>query len=97
MQETKEELQGVMEWKKVKASDKNMKKYRYLYEVEKQRYEEALQRYQEDHTGKVEIKSLHKSCNKTDTKIPAKAVTKAGITTVAKKQVQVKNIICCKI
>ena len=31
------------EWKKVKASDKKMKKYRDLYEEEKRRYEEALQ------------------------------------------------------
>ena len=29
------------EWKKVKASDKKMKKYRDLYEEEKRRYEEA--------------------------------------------------------
>ena len=47
MQATKEELKGApvskasaiisKEWKKVKASDKKMKKYRDLYEVEKQR------------------------------------------------------------
>ena len=47
MRETKKELKGVAvskasatiskEWKKVKASDKKMKKYRDLYEVEKQR------------------------------------------------------------
>ena len=46
MRETKEELKGVTvsktiaiiskKWKKVKASDKKMKKYRDLYEVEKQ-------------------------------------------------------------
>ena len=63
MRETKEELKGVTvskasaiiskEWKKVKASDKKMKNYRDLYEVEKQWYEEALQRYQEDHKGKL--------------------------------------------
>ena len=45
MQETKEELKGVTvsqasaiiskEWKKVKASDKKMKKYWDLYEAEK--------------------------------------------------------------
>ena len=29
-------------WKKVKASDKKMKKYKDLYEEEKQRHEEAL-------------------------------------------------------
>ena len=33
------------EWKKVKASNEKRQKYRDLYEVEKQRYEEALQRY----------------------------------------------------
>ena len=51
-----------------------MKKYRDLYEVEKQRYEEALQRYQEDHMDKVEIVNLHKRCSK----IGAKAKTKRG-------------------
>ena len=30
-----------------------MKKYRDLYEVEKQQYEEALQRYQEDHMDEL--------------------------------------------
>ena len=49
MHETNEELKGFMvskasaiiskEWKKVKASDKKRRKYRDLYEVEKQRYE----------------------------------------------------------
>ena len=34
------------EWKKVKASEKKMKKYKDLYEEEKQQHEEALQRYQ---------------------------------------------------
>ena len=78
MRETKEELKGVTvskanaiiskEWKKVKASDKKMKKYRDLYEVEKQRYEEALQRYQKDHMDEVEIINLHKRCNKTGAK-----------------------------
>ena len=53
-QETKKELKSVpvsetsaiilKEWEKVKASDKKMKRYRYLYEVEKQQYEEGLQR-----------------------------------------------------
>lgn len=33
------------EWKKVKASSEKRQKYRDLYKVEKQRYEEALQRY----------------------------------------------------
>ena len=41
------------EWKKIEASDKKMKKYRDLYEVEKQQYEEALQRYQEDHMDEL--------------------------------------------
>ena len=50
-----------------------MKKYIDLYEVEKQRYEEALQRYQEDHLDQVEIISQHKRCNKTETKKGAKA------------------------
>ena len=57
-QKIKKELQGVPiskasaitleEWKKVKASDKKMKKYRYLYEEDKRRHKEAFQRYQED-------------------------------------------------
>ena len=38
-----------------------MKKYKDLYEEEKQRHEEALQRYQEDHTDEMKIISLHKS------------------------------------
>ena len=55
IQKIKKELQGVpvykasaiisKEWKKVKASEKKMKKYRDLYEEEKRRYQEALQRY----------------------------------------------------
>ena len=45
------------EWKRVKASDKKMKKYRVLYEEEKQRHEEVLQRYQED---EMEIINLNK-------------------------------------
>ena len=61
------------EWKKVKTSDKKMKKYKGLYQVEKQQYKEALQRYQEDHIDEVEIISLHKRCNKTETKRGAKA------------------------
>ena len=38
---------------KVKASNKKMKMYRDLYKVEKQRYEESLQRYQKDHMDEV--------------------------------------------
>ena len=76
----KTELQGVpvykasavisKEWKKVKASDKKMKKYRDLYEVEKGRHEEALQRYQEDNMDGMEIINLHKRCNKKARKTP---------------------------
>ena len=51
-----------------------MKKYRELYEVEKQQYEEVLQRYQEDHMDEVGIINLHKRQNKTG----AKAETKRG-------------------
>ena len=55
IQRIKKELQGVpvykaseiisKEWKKVKASEKKMKKYRDLYEEDKGRYEEVRQRY----------------------------------------------------
>ena len=58
------------EWKKVKASDKRMKKYRDLYEKEKQRHEEALQRCQEDNIDEMEIINLHKRCNKKARKTP---------------------------
>ena len=51
------------EWKKVKDSNKKMKKYKELYE-EKQQHEEARQRYQEDHMDEMEIINLHKRCNK---------------------------------
>ena len=40
--------------------------------MEKQRYEEALQKYQEDHMDKVEIINLHKRCNKTGAKTETK-------------------------
>ena len=86
IRETKEELNGVTvskasaiiskESKKVKASDKKMKKYRDLYEVEEQRHEEALQRYQEDHMDEVEIINLQKRCNKTGAKAETKRVEK---------------------
>ena len=52
------------EWKKVKASEKKMKKYKDLYEQEKQRHEDTLQIYQEDHMDEMEIVNLHKRCNK---------------------------------
>ena len=63
-----------------------MKKYRDLYEVEKQRYEEALQRYQEDHMDEVEIINLHNRCNKTGAKVETKrgAKAKTGSKTGAK-------------
>ena len=41
-----------------------MKKYKDLYEEKKQRREEALQRYQEDHMDEMEIINLRKMCNK---------------------------------
>ena len=41
-----------------------MKKYKDLYEEEKQRHEETLQRYQEDHVDEMEIIKLPKKCNK---------------------------------
>ena len=47
-----------------------MKKYKNLYEEEKQRHEEALQRYQEDHMDEMKIIKLHKRRNKRDTQIP---------------------------
>ena len=85
IRKTKKELQGVpvskasaiiwKEWEKVKTSEKKMKKYVDLYEEEKQRHEEALQRYQEDHTDEIKIINLHKKGNKTDTK----AVTKTAL------------------
>ena len=94
MRETNEELKGVpvsktsaiisKEWKKVEASDKKTKKYRDLYEVEKQRYKEALQRYEEDHMNEVEIINLHKRCNKTGAKAETKRGAKAGSKTGAK-------------
>ena len=56
-----------------------MKKYKGLYEEEKQRHEEALQRYQEDHMDKMEIINLHKKCNKRTRKAPQskKALSKS--------------------
>ena len=64
------------EWKKVKANDKKMKKYKDLYKEEKQQHEETLLRYQEDHMDKMEIINLHKKCNKTDTKAVTKTARK---------------------
>ena len=65
------------EWKKVKSSDKKMKTYRDPYKAGKGRYEEALQRYQEDHMDKFEIISLHKRCDKAGVKAGVKAGAKA--------------------
>ena len=55
-----------------------MKKYKDLYEKEKRRNEEALQRYQENHMDEMEIINLYKRCNKTKaaTKTSAKAAPK---------------------
>ena len=38
-----------------------MKKNRDLYEEEKRRHKEALQRYQEDNMNEMDIINLHKS------------------------------------
>ena len=62
-------------WKKVKASEKKMKKYKYFYEEEKQRHEEALQRYREDPADEMEIINLHKKCNKKARKVSQKKVS----------------------
>ena len=51
-----------------------VKKYKNLHEAEKQRHEEAMQRYQEDHMDEAEVIGLHKRCNKTN----AKAETNRG-------------------
>ena len=50
----------------------------------KQRNEEALQRYQEDHMDEVEIISLHKRYNKTAAKATTNADIKRGGKVVAK-------------
>ena len=65
------------EWKKIKASEKKIKKYKDLYEEEKQGHEETLQRYQEDQMDEMEIINFHKRRNKTDTKAVAKTAPKA--------------------
>ena len=70
-----------------------MKKYRDLYKVKKQQYEEPLQRYQEDHMDEVEIISLHKRCNKTNSKVATKEdtneVAKTGAKAVTKASTSV--------
>ena len=54
-----------------------MKKYKDLYEKVKQRHEEALQRYQEDHTDEMKIINLHQKCKKKARKVsqPKKALS----------------------
>ena len=79
IRKTKKELQGVpvskasaiilKEWKKFKANAEKLKKYKDLYEEGKQRHEEALQRYQEDHMDEMEIINLYKKCNKKARKV----------------------------
>ena len=46
-----------------------MKKYKDLYEEEKQRHGEALQRYEEDHTDEMKIINVHKKGNKKARKV----------------------------
>ena len=85
IRKTNKELQGVpvskasaiisKEWKKFKASEKKMKKYKDLYAEEKQRHEEALQRYQEDHTDEMGIINLYKTCNKKARKVSLKKLS----------------------
>ena len=41
-----------------------MEKYKYLYEEEKQRREEALRRYQKDHMDEMEITTFTKSATR---------------------------------
>ena len=47
-----------------------MKKYKILYEEEKQRNEEDLQRYQEDHMDEMEIINHYKRCSKNVRRTP---------------------------
>ena len=61
-----------------------MKKYRDLCEVEKQQYEEALQRYQENHMGKLEIVNPQKRCNETSAKAEMIKGARAGSKTASK-------------
>ena len=61
-----------------------MKKYSNPYKAEKQQYEEALQRYQDNHMDEVEIINMHKMCNKAGAKTFAKAGTKSDVKAGAK-------------
>ena len=54
-----------------------MKKYKELYEEEKQRHEVALERYQEDPADEMEIINLHKKCNKKNKVLQSKALSKS--------------------
>lgn len=56
-----------------------MKNDRDFYEEEIRRHEKALQRYRKDHMDEMEVISLHKMRNKTDTKAAAKTVVKAAL------------------
>ena len=79
IRKTKKELQDftvskaraiiLKESKKVKASEKKMKNYKDLQEEQKQRHEEAFQKYQEDHADEMKIINLHKKCNKKARKV----------------------------
>ena len=71
-------------WKNGASDSKKMENYRDLYEVEKQRYDEALQRCQEYHMDEVDIVSPHKWWKKTVAKTTTKASTKAGARKVTK-------------
>ena len=51
-------------WEKLKAREKKTKRYRDLYEEEKRRHGEALQRYQEGQMDEMEIINLQKRSNK---------------------------------
>ena len=46
--------------------------------MKKRQYEEALQRYQEDHIDEVEIINLHKRCNKAGAKAGSRTGAKTG-------------------
>ena len=46
-----------------------MKKYKDLYKEGKQQHEKALQRYQEDHMGEMEIINIHKRRSKRARKV----------------------------
>ena len=97
---TNKELQGVpvfkasaiisKEWKKIKPTEKKRKKYKGLYEEDKQRHKEVLQRHQEDHIDEVEIINLHKRRNKTKTVVKtAQKAPKSGYHLFLREQLDV--------